>query len=270
MPGSVPARAGVLLGLLAVLLVCCAATPGAQTGHRAEEFVLGDLRIPPPRGYVNDFAGILTREQARELENICRAIDRQTSAQVALVILPTVAGESVTDVRTRLFETWKIGDAKDDRGLLILHTLEERRIEVETGYGLEPILPDATVGSILSEAVGPSFRQDRFFEGYRSGLMAFGDRILAGPGAQAGQDAYRGRSGRGSGRQGRRGLPIGGILMGIVFLYLFIRHPRLAMLLLIMNMGGRRGSYRGGGGFGGGFGGFGGGSSGGGGAGMSY
>ena len=207
-----------------------------------------------------------------QLEQISRQIDRQTGAQVALVIVASLAGEPVTEVRNRLFEAWGVGRA-DDRGLLILHALEERRIEVEAGYGLEGVLPDARVGAILDASVMPHFEAGDFFSGYRDGLLAFGRFLVEDPDARPGQDAYRsparsGSAGGGRARSGEKGFPWGTLLMAPVFIYLAIRHPRLLLLLLIFGGGGRRGGMSGG--FGGGFGGFGGGGSGGGGAGRGY
>jgi uncharacterized protein len=255
------------LALLGGLLLTCGAPAHAQ--RRAQPLNMGELRIPLPRGYVNDYAGVLSPEQRAELEELCRRIDRTAGAQVALAVLPDLKGEPITEVRNRLFEAWGVGRSADDRGLLILHALEERRIEVEVGYGLEPILPDAHVGALLDREVVPAFREGRIFEGYRAGIVALGERILQDPDAAPGPDAYRGRSGSRETRT--RGFPLGSLLLVPVLLYLLVRHPRLLLLLLLMNMGGRRGHGGGlGGGFGGGFGGFGGGLSGGGGAGRSY
>ncbi|MFC1572001.1 TPM domain-containing protein [Candidatus Eisenbacteria bacterium] len=272
-------RRGLLLvrhsPLLALLLLACLALTSwglqdaAAQSRRGQRLILGDLQIPAPTGYVNDLAGSLTPPQRSELENLCRQIDRATGAQIALVIVRNLAGEDITDVRTRLFEVWRVGRKKDDRGLLMLHDLETRRIEVEIGYGLEGILPDSRIGVILDESVIPHFGQDRFFEGYRAGLMSFASWINQDPDSRAGSDAYqRGTSGS---KERRRGFPLMTILFIPIFLYLLIRHPRLLFLMMIMGMG-RRGGFGGGhgGGFGGGFGGFGGGMSGGGGAGRSY
>ncbi len=259
-------RTAVLLCWLALTLALPA--PGQQLN----ELRMGDLRIPPPRGYVNDFADTLSRSQVDQLEQISRQIDRQTGAQVALVIVASLAGEPITEVRNRLFEAWGVGRA-DDRGLLILHALEERRIEVEAGYGLEGVLPDARVGAILDASVMPHFKAGDFFNGYREGLLALGRFLAEDPDARPGEDAYRsparsGSAGGGRARSGERGFPWGMLLMAPVFIYLAIRHPRLLLLLLIFGGGGRRGGMSGG--FGGGFGGFGGGGSGGGGAGRGY
>lgn len=234
-------------------------------------FVLGDLRIPAPTGYVNDIAGILSPNEVNELEGVCRRIDRATGAQIAIAIIPDLAGETAGDVRTRLFETWQVGRKDDNRGLLILHAVAERRVEVEVGYDLEGVITDARAGRILDETLVPRFRAGDYFGGYRDGLSALYERISGDESSRAGRDAYRQGGSRDSGgpQGGSRGFPWGSLLLAPIFLYLLIKHPRLLLLLLLSGMGGgRRGGQ--GGSFGGGFGGFGGGMSGGGGAGRSY
>lgn len=273
-PHNSTRRVAAGLWLAVALLGCLVWTAVLPAGaQRSGELRMGDLRIPAPSGYVNDFAGALDRSQAAQLEQICRQIDRQTGVQVALVIVADLAAEPITEVRNRLFEAWGVGRA-DDRGLLVLHALEERRIEVETGYGLEGVLPDARVGAILDEAVMPHFKAGDFYSGYRDGLLAFGNFLMEDPDARQGRDAYRpgarpGGAGTGRARSSSNGFPWGTLLLAPVFIYLAIRHPRLLLLLLIFGGGGRRSGGMGGG-FGGGFGGFGGGGSGGGGAGRGY
>jgi uncharacterized protein len=247
-----------------ILVLMCGLAPAVLA---QPAFELGELRIPAPRGYVNDFAGVLSPDEWSRLEALCRQIDRETGAQIALAIVSDLEGETPGDVKTRLFEVWRVGRAHDDRGLLILHAISERRIEVETGYGLEPVLTDARIGEILDREVVPPFRAGRLYDGYAAGIAAFGRRIAEkDPDARAGSDAYR--SGRTQGQK-KRGFPWGLVIFGPILLYIFIRHPRLFMLLLLSGAlgGGRGGGMRG---FGGGFGGFGGGMSGGGGAGRSY
>ncbi len=264
--GARIALVGLAMVLLGAALAACLPIASAQSNQPLR---LGDLQIPAPRGYVNDFAGSLSRDEVNHLEQLCRQIDRTTGAQIALVIVTGLEGESSTDVRTRLYEAWGVGRARDDRGLLILHALLERRIEVEVGYGLEGVLPDGRVGRVLDESVTPHFKEGDFFAGYWGGLEAFAAVLGQDPDSQSGQDAYRSSSRRGAGgREGRKGFPLGSLLMVPIFIYLAIRHPRLLLLLLIF--GGRGGGRGTGGGFGGGFGGFGGGMSGGGGAGRSY
>ena len=254
-----------ILAALLFFVTIAAAQPGGSG-----EFVLGELRIGEPAGYINDFAGVLSSSQNRELEVICRRIDQETNAQITIVTIPTLAGESAAEVRTRLFETWKVGHKGDNRGLLILHAIAERRVEVEVGYDLEGVITDGRAGRILDQAVVPGLRTGNYYEGYRNGLAAFYERIRDDAGARPGAETYQGRRAAAPSREGKRKFPWQSLLMAPIFLFLLIKHPRLLLFIILSGMGGGRRGGSGSGGFGGGFGGFGGGMSGGGGAGRSY
>ena len=107
---------------------------------QGQALTMGDLRIPRPTGYVNDLAHVLDPAQVRDLEQLCRSIDRRGGVQIALVTLPSLEGEPAGEVKTRLFEAWGVGRRQDDRGLLILHALytgEERRTEPRVPMGFE-------------------------------------------------------------------------------------------------------------------------------------
>lgn len=217
-----------------------------------------------PGGYVNDFAGLLTASQQSALAQMLSELERKTTSQIAVVTLRSLEGGEISDFSNRLFEKWGIGKKGKDNGVMVLVAIEDRKAWIETGYGLEPILPDARAGRILDEAVIPAFRRNNYAAGLIAGVQVIASIIA--------QDAGVRLTGAGSAtpREGRpKKLSIFHILVAIVALLLFIRHPWLALFFL-SSLGGRGGGGFRGGGFGGGFGGFGGGLSGGGGAGRSW
>lgn len=272
-----------LLALAALL--CLTAAAGAQSRGASEPFRFGELSIPAPTGYVNDFANVLDAQSEGALEAYLRNLDTQTGAQFAVVTVPTLHGEDYNEVAVRLFEAWKLGRKDDDRGLLILDAIEERRIKIEVGYGLEGPLPDALVGEVYERATGAYLRgresptsQDRF-NTYAAMIQPMAEIVAREAGVAPEQLIPQ----QAVPRQRRDRRPSGGacggigtIILLLVFLSVFRRSPLLGALLLGGLMSGGRGrGYHGGfgggfGGFGGGFGGFGGGASGGGGAGGSY
>jgi uncharacterized protein len=254
----------------------------AQSAGVSEPLRLGDLAIPAPTGYVNDFAGALQARDRQVLEAYLRNLNSVTGAQFALVTIPSLEGEERDDVTVRLFEAWKLGAEEDDRGLLILDAIEDRQMRVEVGYGLEGILPDGLVGQLMDEAIARFIRgratvtpQDRF-QAYGLMIQSMAQIVARDAGVPAEDLVPRQIPTERQVR--RRRSPLGVlplIIMVIVFLAIFRRNPLLALLLLLGMSGGGRGRYHGGfgggfGGFGGGFGGFGGGASGGGGAGRGY
>ena len=253
----------LLLSLTLLLTICAGASPlFAQTG----DTLLNQLE---PGGYVNDFANVMGAERG-QLEPLLAELEQKTGAQVTLVTLPSLQGGEITDFANRLFERWGIGRAGEDNGVLILTSIEERRIWIEVGYGLEPIIPDARAGRILDEAVIPFFREEQFGTGMAAGAASIASIIAADAGVEL-TGAVAIPTPRQT--QGQRS-PLSGLLRFLFLLILipiFIRNPWLALFLL---SSGRGGGFGGGGfgrgGGGGGFGGFGGGMSGGGGAGRSW
>jgi uncharacterized protein len=181
--------------------------------------------------------------------------------------LANLAGGEINDFANRLFEKWGVGDEDRDNALLFLIAVEDRKMRVEVGYGLEGLIPDARAGRILDERVLPWFRQGQMGEGVMQGALALAQISAGDAGIQlTGEVQARAPPGSRGGGGFFKGLF--GLLTMLVLLALFGRNPFLAMLIFSsMSRGGYRSGGFGRGGFGGGgFGGFGGGLSGGGGA----
>ena len=115
--------------------------------------------------YVNDFANILSPDQVLELGSLFSRIDQDTTAEVVFVSVNSSQPYSPQEYRTRLFNEWKIGKSDKDNGLLIIYFLQEKRIEVEAGYGLEGILPDSKLGRLLDTYYVPSRNSGNTTEG---------------------------------------------------------------------------------------------------------
>jgi uncharacterized protein len=227
---------------------------------------------PPdvPRDYVVDLAGIVRSDLKMELNRYLQTLEQKTTAQVLVLTVQTVDNQSIEEFALNTKEKWKLGQKGKDNGVLIVVAVNDRKYRIEVGYGLESILPDSLVGSIGREYFVPYFRQGDFSTGIYAGTVAVIRTIADHEGVNMAL---------GSGQAQPRGAParkpltlfnkIMLAVFGIIALVLFIKNPRLFLLLLLANsMGGGRGGWSGGGGFGGGgsFGGGGGGSGGGGGA----
>jgi uncharacterized protein len=249
-----------------------------------------DISKLEPRGYVSDFAGALDPTAQASIEAYCGDVERATGAQIAVVLVPSLEGDTIEDAAVRLFEKWGIGKAKTDEGALLLFAMEDRKNRIELGYGLERFISDGAAGGIL-RSIRPLLRQGDLRNAILSAVQQLGDRI-----AQEKGVTIAGRPVRQRGTGGRSGGGgIGGAIVGFIILMVVLglfgggRGGRgggggggnlLAGMLLGSLMSGRRGGSGwshggfggggGGGGFGGGggggFGGFGGGGSGGGGA----
>lgn len=226
------------------------------------------IAYPSPQGYVNDFAGILDPSAKQKIHAIASEVEAKTSAQIAVVVVQSLEGESLEYYANELFTKWKIGQKGKDNGVLILLAHKERKIRIEIGYGLEGILPDGRTGQIIRESMIPFFKRNDY-----SGGLIMGTLSVAGIIAEDAGVTLSGSMGR-TPRRGpaRRKKSLVSKIFNVIFFFImmivFIRHP---FLFLLFMGGGRRGGFGGGfSGGSGGFGGFGGGFSGGGGAGGSW
>src|SRR5437773_2763595 len=134
-------------------------------------FVLA-LDVPPLRGRVNDYAGMIPADRARALEDRLARFETETGHQIAILTIPTLEGDSLEDFSIRVAETWKIGKKGFDNGAILLIVRDDRRLRIEVGYGLEGVLPDAIANRIITEIIVPRFRENDYSGGIEAGVNA--------------------------------------------------------------------------------------------------
>lgn len=221
---------------------------------------------------VNDLAKVLTKQDRKVLEQQLEAFNKAKGVQLAVVTVKSLDGTSVEDYAQKLFEKWGIGERKKDNGVLLLIAVEDRKMRIHTGYGIEGELPDAISSRIIREHIRPAFQKGDFnlgisdgvyqimrsldYDPDTSGVASRMARTEYAPPAEPVEESWGDVIFRWF------------IILGAIFL--FIRYPRLFLILLMImnsgNRGGRGGGFGNFSGGGGSFGGFGGGRSGGGGA----
>jgi uncharacterized protein len=134
------------------------------------------LTIPPaPTQRVNDYARLLPADAQHALERRLAEREQATGAQMVVAIFPSLEGENLEDFGIRLAERWRVGQKGLDNGVILLVFVQERRVRMEVGYGLEPVVPDAVAAQIIRDAIGPRFREQR----YAAGLEAAVDAVYA-------------------------------------------------------------------------------------------
>jgi uncharacterized protein len=243
-----------------------------------------DIKKIHPTGYVTDLAGVIPPEAKERLEALCTEVEQKTGAQMAIVTVQSLEGESVENYAVDLYKQLGIGSKKDNRGVLLLVAPNERKYRIEVGYGLEPVINDARAGD-AGRAMVPYLRQSDYGRAAEVAAWQLA-RFIA-------DDAGVTLNGlppvaRNPNRRGNSGFPVFWfIFLLIIFVRVISGLARrggsggggcLWFLLGMLASGGGRssgggwssGGFGGGGGGGGGFGGFGGGSSGGGGASGSW
>jgi uncharacterized protein len=115
------------------------------------------VQIPDPAGdiYVQDFANVLSENEKQELIELGTYLDDQTEAQIAVLTVQSLENETVEEYALEAFRQYGLGGKKHDNGVLLLLALDERKIKVEVGYGLEGALPDGKIGRILDSYALP-------------------------------------------------------------------------------------------------------------------
>jgi uncharacterized protein len=133
--------------------------------------------VPNPRkvnsGWVTDMADVLSPQTEAQLNQMISDLEAENGSEIAVVTVPeTSPSASPKEFATSLFNNWKIGKADKDNGVLLLISQGDRRVEIETGYGVESILPDARVGNIIQQEITPRFKQRDFDGGTLAGTKA--------------------------------------------------------------------------------------------------
>ncbi|MEZ5041242.1 MAG: TPM domain-containing protein [Saprospiraceae bacterium] len=125
--------------------------------------------VPDPKqsggGYVSDPTNIISFEERQQLNQLISNLEGNSTAQMAVVVLPSIGQQVPKDFATSLFNKWGIGQKENDNGLLLLVVMDQRRSEIETGYGLEGVLPDIICYRVLLDELVPQFQKGAYGNG---------------------------------------------------------------------------------------------------------
>jgi uncharacterized protein len=235
----------VKLRLAAVALLATAVAAGAA-----------DALPPPPAAYFNDYANLVSADEAARMNEKLRRFADETSTQLLVVVFPRLPeGAALEDFTVSTAQSWRVGQKKHDNGAILFVFVGDRKLRLEVGYGLEGALPDAVANRIISEVVAPAFRAGRPAQGLDAAI----DAMIAATRGEYQAEPRRAR--------GRGGLPPVVVLVFVVLLFIVIssvssRVSRMGSPGYRSRTYGRRGPWWGGfggGGYGGGWGGGGGG-----------
>lgn len=235
---------------------------------------------PRPARLVNDYARVMTPDQVASLEQKLVDYDDSTSVQVVVITVQTIGSTSIDDDALAILRKWGVGNKKTNNGVVILAAIQDHKVFIATGYGMESSVPDLVAKEIIENEIVPNFRESNYYRGFDLAADAI---IKAAAGQYAAPEGYRQR-----GRDGGGGGAVFGFIIFIIVILILIgrggggrggmmnRTGFFPWIIASMLSNSGRGGWSGGGGGwsggggGGGFGGFGGGGGGGGGAGGSW
>lgn len=138
----------------------------------ANDMAEGQLQrdLPSLNEPVIDQANLLSRAEKQQLSQRILKLYNEGKGQIGVVIVPTTGQEDIFDYSMRVAEAWQLGSAKRDNGLLMTIAMNERRIQILTGYGLEGVIPDIVAGRIINDKITPFFKQGQYAQGIAAGL----------------------------------------------------------------------------------------------------
>jgi uncharacterized protein len=135
--------------------------------------IVASAQVPVPELWgvrVHDESNILSDAVEHELEAKLKMHEDSTSNQIAILIIPTLGGYPVEQYTLEVVEKWKLGTAKNDNGVLLFIAVDDRKVRIEVGQGLEGVLTDVTTSRIIRNDLAPLFRQSRYEEGVQAAV----------------------------------------------------------------------------------------------------
>lgn len=200
-----------------VLLLACFVLVSAATA----------LDVPALSGRVNDQANILSDASRERITTTLQQLEKEKGAQVAVLTIKSLQGESLEDYSILVAEAWKLGRKDIDDGVLLLVAKDDRKIRIEVGYGLEGVLTDLDSRRIIDNIMVPAFRTGDFAGGIESAVNSISGLIKG----DANTIAAVGGTGATSGESSDEGVPLGAIFFVGLFVLMMIPFSSIAVAL---------------------------------------
>jgi len=155
--------------LFLILLLCVQLFAQAQTVDKD-----GIPDVPQPYALVNDFADLLSPDNQQQLEKKLLAYNDSTTNQIYIITVNSIGDYSIEDYALRTARKWKIGQQDKNNGILILISKNDRKVDIEVGYGLESVVSDYDSKHIIDELIVPAFKQSNYTLGINNAV----DRVM--------------------------------------------------------------------------------------------
>lgn len=137
--------------------------------------VVHAAEVPPLKGYINDYANMISPAVRTKLMSELKEFERTDSTQIVILTIPSLEGQVIEEYSIKVAESWKIGQKGRDNGIIFIVANQERKIRIEVGRGLEGKLTDLTAGRIIDLVVKPRFKRGDYSGGFVAGVAAMID-----------------------------------------------------------------------------------------------
>jgi len=141
--------------------------------------IFAEPNYPDYSAYVNDYAGVLQSGNKTQTEDLITNLEKNTNCEVAVAIINSLEGISIEEYAVKLFEKWGVGKKKEDNGVLLLVAIEDRKLRIEVGYGLEGTITDLEAANIINNIIVPKFKENDYGTGVYDGVVAIANQIYA-------------------------------------------------------------------------------------------
>jgi uncharacterized protein len=126
--------------------------------------------VPRLEGRITDVVNVLSGADRERLSSLLGRYERETSHQIGVLLIPTLAGETIESYSLRVAKAWKLGRKGLDNGILVTMAMKERAVRIEVGVGFERYVSNATAQAIIENAMVPAFRRGDYAGGLHAGL----------------------------------------------------------------------------------------------------
>lgn len=147
--------------------------------------------LKKPGKPVLDQAGLLSGKTEQHLNAILNQLEAETGAALVVVTLPSMEGGQIDDFTNRLFEKWGVGQTGKDNGVMLLVAVQERKMRIEVGYGLEAVIPDGLAGQVRDTYVLAHFKQGQMEQGVEAGALRLAELIAEHYGTRINAEAQK-------------------------------------------------------------------------------
>ncbi len=172
-----------------------------------------------PTGYINDYANKINIQEKQFLEQKLSNFEAQTSNQIFVLIYPSLEGKAIEEFTHETARKWKIGQKDKNNGILLAIFVNDRKIRIEVGYGLEGAVPDITAKQIIDNEIKPALKVNNYYKAVDAGINAL-MQATKGEYTGTGKSAYKYRTGRSSTKNAFAGLFF--MLFGVVFIIIIM------------------------------------------------